>query len=140
MSAPLSFAAIRCAAIIAAAAAAWQQNEGMPAPPPDVNQFRPAVHKSQTGVMPYRLFVPHAIAPGRTYPLIIWLHGAGGTGTDNLLQISGDQVAGTRRWTAGPMQTEHPSFVLVPQSDNAWESGDDTPELRTPLRLVLEVI
>jgi predicted peptidase len=40
--------------------------------------------------MPYRLFTPKAYDKSQEYPLIIWLHGAGGAGTDNTRQISGD--------------------------------------------------
>ena len=37
--------------------------------------------------MPYRLFVPPELDPERPYPLVLFLHGAGERGTDNLLQV-----------------------------------------------------
>ncbi len=47
--------------------------------------------------------------------IIIWLYGAGGAGTDNVRQISGDQVPGARIWTNPEIQTKYPVFILVPQ-------------------------
>jgi len=46
--------------------------------------------------MPYRIFIPPGYDRNKKYPIIIWLHGAGGgRGDDNQLQISGDQISGT---------------------------------------------
>src|SRR6185436_19896037 len=70
--------------------------------------------------MPYRLFVPTGYDKSKRYPVVIWLHGAGGAGEDNLLNISGDQVPGTRLWTKTENQSRHPAFVLVPQSTGGW--------------------
>jgi len=42
-----------------------------------------------TGInMGYRLFVPENYDPTRSYPLVMFLHGAGETGTDNEVQIA----------------------------------------------------
>src|SRR5262245_12860461 len=73
--------------------------------------------------MPYRLFVPEGYDKEKTYPLILWLHGAGGVGNDNLKQIKDDQVLGTHLWTSREMQAEHPSFVVVPQSGVSWTAS-----------------
>ena len=70
--------------------------------------------------MPYRLFVPQEYKKSQEYPLIVWLHGAGGIGDDNLRQIIDDQVPGTRLWTKPENQARHPAFVLVPQSSARW--------------------
>jgi predicted peptidase len=92
--------------------------------------------------MPYRLFVPAHYKPDIQYPLVLWLHGAGGAGTDNRGQISGDQVPGTRTWTKPQNQTKYPSFVLVPQSPTNWvSSGLDrlSPEMSLVLAILQEV-
>ena len=73
--------------------------------------------------MPYRLFVPADYDKSRKYPLVVWLHGAGGRGRDNLKQIMGDQIPGTRYWTAPENQAKYPAFVVVPQSENFWDGG-----------------
>lgn len=72
--------------------------------------------------MPYRLFVPDAKARERPLPLIVYLHGAGGAGLDNLKQISRMNVPGTRLWTSREMQARHPAFVVAPQmpGDEDW--------------------
>ena len=73
--------------------------------------------------MPYRLFIPPDYDKDKQYPLVLWLHGAGGAGTNNLAQISEDQIPGTHTWTKPQNQAKHPTFVLVPQSPTNWVSG-----------------
>ena len=47
-------------------------------------------------VMPYRLFRPEA-ATGKL-PLVVYLHGSGGLGDDNLKQLAFGNIFGTRVW------------------------------------------
>ena len=70
--------------------------------------------------MPYRLFTPAGLEPGRTYPLVVFLHGAGGSGTDNARQLQGANIFGALVWTLPENQQRHPAFVLAPQSDVNW--------------------
>ena len=70
--------------------------------------------------MPYRLFTPAGLEPGRTYPLVVFLHGAGGSGTDNARQLQGANIFGALVWTLPENQKRHPAFVLAPQSDVNW--------------------
>jgi predicted peptidase len=109
---------------------------------PIVDGFEARRHTSPRGTMPYRLFVPPGYDRQKAYALVLWLHGAGGRGTDNLAQISADQVAGTRLWTSADSQAKHPAFVLVPQSSRGWvTTGDLSREtLSEPLTLVLEIL
>ena len=37
--------------------------------------------------LPYRLHVPPTLEPGRKYPLVVYLHGAGDNGSDNVRQL-----------------------------------------------------
>jgi predicted peptidase len=77
--------------------------------------------------MPYRLFIPPAYDKARQYPLIVWLHGAGSVGSDNLKQISGASLRGTHTWIARQVQEKHPAFVLAPQSrGGAWDADFPT--------------
>src|SRR2546430_14441154 len=89
--------------------------------------------------MPYRLFVPPAYDKDKQYALVLWLHGAGGAGTDNRAQISADQVLGTHTWTKPQNQTKHPAFVLVPQSPTNWASGG-LDRLSPEMSLALSII
>ena len=70
--------------------------------------------------MPYRLFTPAPLIAGRTYPLIVFLHGAGGSGTDNEKQLQGANVFGALVWTLPDHQARHPAFVVAPQSNVNW--------------------
>jgi predicted peptidase len=104
-----------------------------------IDGFIPRLYQdSNRQQMPYRLFIPKAYNRKQEYPLIIWLHGAGGAGTENVRQISGDQVPGTRIWTKPEVQEKHPAFVLVPQSEGVWSVEREA--LSTPLALVLAIL
>ena len=83
--------------------------------------FAPHVYKNAKGEsMPYRLYTPAKLEPGRTYPLVLFLHGAGGSGTDNIRQLQGANVFGALTWTRPEIQQRHPAFVVAPQSDVNW--------------------
>jgi predicted peptidase len=92
------------------------------------------------GSLPYRLFIPPGYDKGKRYPLIVWLHGAGGAGTDNIQQIVGDQVRGTHTWTVPAVQAQHPAFVLVPQSNVGWYFADGARDAGFPPDLVIGII
>lgn len=59
--------------------------------------------------LPYRLFVPHDYNPARRYPLVLFLHPAGGRGNDNIRQLS----QGVDEWI-GRAQRIEPAFILAP--------------------------
>lgn len=79
------------------------------------NDFGPAQsYKNADGnILPYRLFEPRK-KKGKTYPLVLFLHGSGGTGTDNLGQFK-DLIVPPTVWAFPENQAKHPCFVLVPQ-------------------------
>jgi len=83
--------------------------------------FAPHVYTNAKGErMPYRLFTPARLGPGRRYPLVVFLHGAGGSGSDNVKQLQGANVFGGLVWTLPENQSRHPAFVLAPQTDVNW--------------------
>lgn len=83
--------------------------------------FASHVYKNAKGEkMPYRLFTPARLEPGRSYPLVVFLHGAGGSGTDNVKQLEGANVYGALVWTLPGHQERHPAFVVAPQSNWNW--------------------
>jgi predicted peptidase len=82
----------------------------------EVDGFVGRVFRSGTISMPYRLFVPAHVDTTRRYPLIIYLHGSGGAGSDNLRQISGGNEFGTHVWTDPRVQNREPVFVVAPQA------------------------
>ena len=91
--------------------------------------------------MAYRMFVPDAQQRVRPLPIVIYLHGSGGVGTDNLRQISGGNTNGTHVWIAPQAQARHPAFVVVPQlpNGNRWDArGADG--IATYASLVIELL
>jgi len=59
----------------------------------------------------YGLFKPAGYDPGKTYPLIVYLHG------------SRDTVSRDISWYQDSIQDKHPSFILTPkcvESDQGW--------------------
>lgn len=68
----------------------------------------------------YRLLKPATIEPGKKYPLIVFLHGAGERGDDNTKQLMyfPEQMA-SAEWRA-----KYPCFLLAPQCPaEKWWAG-----------------
>ena len=86
--------------------------------------FEARVYKSDW-TMPYRLFKPKAT--GRL-PLVVYLHGSGGLGTDNEKQMGLGNIYGTRVWALAEHQKTSPCYVVAPQTDRGWARyGDPAP-------------
>ena len=63
--------------------------------------------------MPYRLFIPTGYNANTSYPIVLFLHGAGERGTDNNAQLTANQ--GATLWAKSSNQAAHPCFVVAPQ-------------------------
>jgi predicted peptidase len=109
-------------------------------------KFEARSHKSDW-VMPYRLFRPDASGK---LPLVLFLHGSGGSGTDNEKQMGLGNVFGTRVWALPENQERFPCYVVVPQTDRGWmryaapSPGDSVarliPGLGDGARLAFEIV
>ena len=100
-------------------------------------------YRSPSGeTMQYRLFVPPGYSAAKKYPIVLWLHGANGRGSDNLLQISGGNFLGTHIWTTAEIQTKDPAFVLAPQVENtkAWSRPHVNTASPVSLRVAFEIL
>ena len=85
--------------------------------------YQPHVYKNADGqVLPYQLLKPGNYDPGKKYPLVLFLHGAGERGTDNQAQLK--HV--TAIFTTPENREKYPCFVLVPQCppDRKWAEVD----------------
>jgi pimeloyl-ACP methyl ester carboxylesterase len=71
----------------------------------------------------FRLHVPESLEPGKTYPLVVWLHGAGECGSDNINQLS--HLHHIIPYLVGPKKRDF--FLLVPQCPHthvSWEAPE----------------
>lgn len=77
-----------------------------------------------TNAMPYRLMLPKGYndKDSTKYPIILFLHGAGERGNDNILQLTYiDTLFGSEKF-----RNQYPCFVLAPQCplDMQWVNVD----------------
>jgi predicted esterase len=74
--------------------------------------------------MPYRLYLPINYNPATNYPLVIFLHGSGQSGSDNVGQVA-NFISGliTRTYS------QYPAILVAPQLNAAdgwgWENPND---------------
>ncbi|HEY0704641.1 MAG TPA: alpha/beta fold hydrolase [Candidatus Acidoferrales bacterium] len=91
--------------------------------------------------MVYRLFVPPGYDPSQKYPIVLWLHGAAGRGSDNVSQLTGGNFAGSHAWTTAEIQNRYHAFVLAPQVNvtKGW-ARPHTNTSPVAIRLALEIL
>jgi predicted peptidase len=114
-----------------------KQSEGLE------KKFEARRHKSDWE-MPYRLFRPEAAGK---LPLVVYLHGSGGLGDDNLKQLAFGNIFGTRVWLLPENQKRFPCYVLAPQTDRGWirydfsqQPAQELPGFGDGARLALEIV
>jgi len=135
---------LRCSLVLAllAAAASVVAAQGKPSSAEALKGFEAGAYKSASGeTMQYRLFVPPGYDPSQKYPIVLWLHGAAGRGSDNVSQLTGGNFAGSHIWTKPEIQQKYHAFVLAPQVDVT--KGWARPHTNTPpvaIRLALEIL
>ncbi len=95
-------------------------------------KFEARTHKSDW-VMPYRLFRPEAAGK---LPLLMYLHGSGGLGDDNLKQLAFGNIFGTRVWLLPENQKRFPCYVVVPQTDRGWARYDLSQQSQGPAKVL----
>ncbi|MHC5075537.1 MAG: family 43 glycosylhydrolase [Planctomycetota bacterium] len=78
-----------------------------------VDDYEPRVFTSSKGdTIQYRLFIPRGYDTDKKYPLVLFHHGAGGSGDDNRRQFEGPLP---REWAGPERQVENPCFIVAPQ-------------------------
>ena len=80
------------------------------------SRYERHVHRGN-GSMPYRLFRP---ASASRLPLVVYLHGSGGLGTDNEKQLQTGNLFGSHVWAVAEHQERFPCYVVVPQAASGW--------------------
>jgi predicted peptidase len=107
--------------------------------------YLPKEFKSEQGSLPYRFLAPPTIDDGETYPLVIFLHGAGERGDDNRKQL----IHGLKEFVTPANREKYPCFIIAPQcpQEQRWVEVEWTLDAHTmpektsePLRLTFELI
>ena len=87
-----------------------------------VNGFQDRHYYTDWSTIPYRLFFPPNYNPATKYPIVMFLHGIGEAGTDNLAQIS-NNCNGAGVFVSPANQAAFPCFMVCPQSGDGWWNG-----------------
>jgi len=116
--------------------------------PYNINEvFTRELHTSDGYTMPYRLYIPKNYDCGEMYPVVIFLHGAGGRGDDN----EGQFLSGVPQKLFNDVESPiYDSIVIIPQCPTErqwvytnWENGNYStaavPESRE-IEAVLEIL
>jgi predicted esterase len=75
--------------------------------------------------LPYRMARPTGYDPAKKYPLVVFLHGSGESGTDNKLQVSKHMGVpqGGSVFTLPANQAMYPTFFVAPQAPMPGVAG-----------------
>jgi len=104
--------------LMRAAAAATVCLTAAASAPAAVDDFIPGVMTIGDFSRPYRLYIPENYDPDKSYPIILFLHGAGGRGDDNIKNANEASVL-----LPHVRMPEYEAFILAPQlatTDNTW--------------------
>jgi predicted peptidase len=116
------FVMTAAAGLLAAGVSARAAEDGAPMttnePPPGIAR----VIEDGGASLSYRFFAPEKIEPGRRYPLVLFLHGAGERGGDNVAQIK----HGVRDLVRLAAEAGDPVFLIAPQcpAEKKWVEVD----------------
>ena len=129
-----------------AASAAEPKQEEKPRVIPRLDQWEARVYKNAKGeTLPYRLLKPKPYRKNRTYPLVVFLHGMGERGSDNLAQLDNGV---SELFASDAARADFPAVVIAPQCPDgedsqvaSWSNWEpDKPAITVPTRLVLEIV
>ncbi|HEX9962363.1 MAG TPA: prolyl oligopeptidase family serine peptidase [Pyrinomonadaceae bacterium] len=74
-----------------------------------------------SSTMNFRVYIPAGYDPAKKYPVILYLHGSGETGTDNKKQIGGPQLGSVIQLFGAKYPERYRSFIaVIPQTQNYW--------------------
>lgn len=101
-----------------------------------LTDFKAQVYQDSSGnELNYRLLMPADYDSSKSYPLVLFLHGAGERGNDNYSQLKW----GVHHFADPTFREKYPAFVVAPQvpEDDFWSTLDlnrDTTSFITPMR------
>ncbi len=84
---------------------------------PKFSSFQFKILTADGHILPYRFYSPANLQPGKKYPLVFFLHGAGERGNDNRLQLF--------RFNPVAFWEKYPCFIVAPQCPNKLPGQPD---------------
>lgn len=105
-----------------------------------MSDFKAGEFKIGSKSMLFRLYEPQ-VEEGKTYPLILWLHGVKGRGEDNIRQISAGNSHAPAFFSSAEVQGAFPAYILVPQcpGHKFWINFTNY-RIRRPLKLAMALL
>lgn len=110
-------------AILAGASKAEEKKPVLDKNDPLLQVFEPREYVDESGQsLNYRLMKPIDFKPSKKYPLVLFLHGAGERGDDNVLQL----VHAAKQFANEERRRQYPAYVLFPQcpKEKRWVEVD----------------
>ncbi|HYM93776.1 MAG TPA: PHB depolymerase family esterase, partial [Chitinophagaceae bacterium] len=97
----------------------------------DFSKYQRAFYADGEGYLPYRILFPLSFDSSKSYPLIVFLHGANEKGIDNESQLN----IGGRLFLSDSNRGNYPAFVIFPQCplNDSWACFDTEIDLSTGL-------
>ena len=88
----------------------------------DFSEYQSAYYSSEEGKLPYRILYPLDFDSAKSYPIVVFLHGAFEKGTDNKAQLN----IGARFFLRDENRQNFPSLVIFPQcpENDSWAYFD----------------
>ncbi|AHM59690.1 phospholipase/carboxylesterase [Flammeovirgaceae bacterium 311] len=82
--------------------------------------YAPAHYISNGDTLPYQILLPQNFDPEQTYPLVLFLHGAGERGKDNAAQLA----HGSSLFLRTDIRNNYPAVVVFPQcpKESYWSN------------------
>ncbi|SEN54259.1 Putative esterase [Mucilaginibacter gossypiicola] len=90
----------------------------------DFSAYKKAFFIRGKDTLRYRILYPEHYEPGKSYPLIVYLHGAGFRGNDNEQQLGGNSkyYGAGKDFLNDSVRKKYPALVVFPQcpADSMW--------------------
>lgn len=97
---------------------------------PSIDEMQARTYSDGFGALPYRMFVPTNYNVGQSFPLVLFLHGAGERGSDNRIQITAHTAA--LAFTFNENQAKQPCFLVAPQCPSGGSWNDTARRAQLP--------
>jgi predicted peptidase len=90
--------------------------------------------------LPYRLMKPQLSNPNGRYPVLLFLHGSGGNGSNNIENMTDTKT--TQLFASESFRNKHPAYIIVPHCpiNHSWSKNirrSNFPEIK---HLVLKIL